>query len=64
MTSEAAPMFFQTYAEVEFMMAEAAYRWGIAGGDAEAHYNAGIRAAMSYLELYSPEAVITTLQML
>ena len=59
MTSEAAPMFFQTYAEVEFMMAEAAYRWGIAGGDAEAHYNAGIRAAMSYLELYSPEAVIS-----
>lgn len=59
MTSEAAPMFFQTYAEVEFMMAEAAYRWGIAGGDAETHYNAGIRAAMKYLELYSPEATIS-----
>lgn len=59
MTSEAAPMFFQTYAEVEFMMAEAAYRWGLAGGDAEAHYNAGVRAAMNYLELYSPQAAIS-----
>ncbi|MGB3775731.1 MAG: SusD/RagB family nutrient-binding outer membrane lipoprotein, partial [Leeuwenhoekiella sp.] len=34
-TSEAAPMFFQTYAEVEFMLAESALRWGLAGGDAE-----------------------------
>ncbi|MDN3595426.1 SusD/RagB family nutrient-binding outer membrane lipoprotein [Zunongwangia endophytica] len=59
MTSEAAPMFFQTYAEVEFMLAEAAFRWGIAGGDAEAHYNAGVRAAMNYLELYSPNAAIS-----
>lgn len=58
-TSEAAPMFFQTYAEVEFMLAEAAYRWGLGDGDAEGHYNAGVRAAMNYLELYSPRATIS-----
>jgi len=47
-----APYFFQTYAEVEFMLAEAAERWGLAGGDVEAHYNAGVTAAMQYLALY------------
>ncbi|WP_024771489.1 SusD/RagB family nutrient-binding outer membrane lipoprotein [Aquimarina macrocephali] len=51
-TGEDAPMFFQTYAEVEFMLAEAAHRWGLAGGDPESHYNAGVRAAMKMLELY------------
>ncbi len=49
-----APFFFQTYAEVEFMLAEAGYRWGLAGGSAEMenHYNAGVTAAMQYLSLY------------
>jgi len=49
-----APFFFQTYAEVEFMLAEAGYRWGIAGGTAEVgnHYNAGVTAAMQYLSMY------------
>ncbi|WP_111308418.1 SusD/RagB family nutrient-binding outer membrane lipoprotein [Confluentibacter sediminis] len=56
---EDAPMFFQTYAEVEFMLAEAAVRWGLAGGDAASHYNAGVTAAMKYLELYSPDAAIS-----
>jgi len=60
-TGEDAPMFFQTYAEVEFMLAEAAVRYGLAGGEtqAESHYNSGVRAAMNYLELYSPEAAIS-----
>lgn len=58
-TSEAAPMFLQTYAEVEFMLAESALRWGSGDGDVEAHYNAGVRAAMNYLELYTPEASIS-----
>ena len=58
-TSEAAPMFFQTYAEVEFMLAEAAERWGLAGGDPAIHYNAGVRAAMKMLSLYGPNAVIS-----
>lgn len=53
-----APMFFQSYAEVEFMLAEAAERWGLAGGDPEPHYNAGVRAAMKMLELYGPAGAI------
>lgn len=57
-----APYFFQTYAEVEFMLAEAAQRWGLAGGDVAGHYNAGVTAAMQYLALYGPEAVITQTQ--
>lgn len=57
-TGEGAPMFFQTYAEVEFMLAEAAERWGLAGGNAEVHYNAGVRAAMKMLAIYGDAAVI------
>jgi len=59
LTSEAAPMFFQTYAEVEFMLAEVAERWGLAGGNPEPHYNAGVRAAMKMLSLYGSAAVIS-----
>ncbi|MFY0714621.1 SusD/RagB family nutrient-binding outer membrane lipoprotein [Seonamhaeicola sp. NFXS20] len=54
-----APLFFQTYAEVEFMIAEAAERWGLAGGDVEAHYNAGVTAAMEYLSMYGDGASIS-----
>lgn len=58
-TGEDAPMFFQTYAEVEFMLAEAAVRWGLAGGDPKPHYDKGVAAAMKMLELYKPEAAIS-----
>lgn len=58
-TGEDDHMFLQTYAEVEFMLAEAALRWGLAGGDAEAHYNAGVTAAMKYLEMYDERAAIS-----
>ncbi|WP_373518658.1 SusD/RagB family nutrient-binding outer membrane lipoprotein [Pricia sp.] len=54
-----APMFFQTYAEVEFMLAEAAVRWGLAGGDPTRHYTDGVRAAMKMLALYGPAGVIS-----
>jgi hypothetical protein len=57
-TGQDAPMFFQTYAEVELMLAEAATRWGLAGGDPVPHYNAGVRAAMKMLEIYGPAAAI------
>lgn len=57
-TGEDAPMFFQTYAEVELMLAECAQRWGLAGGDVEGHYKAGVTAAMKYLELYGADATI------
>lgn len=51
-TGEDDPYFFQTYAEVEFMLAEADIRWGIAGGDPSVHYNAGVTAAMKQLDVY------------
>ncbi|QXP64014.1 SusD/RagB family nutrient-binding outer membrane lipoprotein [Polaribacter sp. HaHaR_3_91] len=59
-----APFFFQTYAEVEFMLAESAERWGLAGGSSnvETHYNAGVTAAMQYLSMYGSAADITTTQ--
>lgn len=53
-----APMIFQTYAEVEFMLAEAIVRWGLAG-DAETHYNNGVTAAMKQLSLYSEDTIIS-----
>ena len=52
-----APMIFQTYAEVEFMLAEANVRWGLAG-DAATHYNNGVTAAMKQLSLFSEAAEI------
>lgn len=48
------PTFFQTYAEVEFMLAELAVR-GWTSDVPETHYNAGVRAAMNYLSLYDAE---------
>lgn len=57
-TGEDAPMFFQTYAEVEFMLAEASVRWGLAG-DAKTHYENGVRAAMKMLALYGSAAEIS-----
>lgn len=47
------PTFFQTYAEVQFMLAEAATRWGIQTPKTKnAHYDDGVTAAMNYLSLY------------
>lgn len=48
------PIFFQTYAEVEFMLAEVAAR-GWTSDAAEMHYDAGVRAAMNYLSLYDAD---------
>ncbi len=51
------PTFFQTYAEVELYLAEAAVRgWGAT--DAAAHYNAGVRAAMTYLAAYGGASTV------
>jgi hypothetical protein len=54
-TGEDAPMVFQTYAEVEFMIAEAIIK-GWASGDAKAHYEAGVKAAMQMLSMLYPNA--------
>ena len=47
--STTAPMVFQTYAEVEFLKAEAAIRGWISTSDKD-HYEAGVTAAMGMLE--------------
>ncbi len=49
------PYFFQSYAEVEFMLAVADVRWGLTARSAEQHYEAGVRAAMKTLSLYDPD---------
>jgi len=49
--SNAAPTVFQSYAEVEFLLAEAALRgWG--DGNVATHYNNGVTAAMSMFSIY------------
>ena len=50
------PTFVLTYAESELLLAEAAQRWGL--GDATAHYNAGVTAAMTYLSQYDASLAI------
>ena len=55
-----APFFFQTYAEVEFMLAEAAHRWNLAGNDVSGHYESGVRAAMDYLSMYGHGVEVTS----
>lgn len=48
-----APFLHQTYAEVEFLLAEATVRWGATfGGTAAEHYGKGIAAAMTQLSLF------------
>ena len=59
LTDEDDPMFFQSYAEVEFMLAECALRgWG-GVTDASAHYRKGVTAAMKQLEKYDSGATIS-----
>lgn len=48
-----APFFHQTYAEVEFLLAEAALRFGADFGDAQTHYENGVRAALQQLGLFT-----------
>jgi hypothetical protein len=57
--SNAAPTIFQSYAEVEYLLAEAALRgWG--DGAAATHYSKGVTAAMSMFSLFG--ATITDAQ--
>ena len=52
-----APDLVLTYAESEFLLADAAKRWGI--GNAELHYNNGVRAAITQLAVYGDAAAIS-----
>lgn len=53
-----APTVFQTYAEVELLLAEATLKGWVAG-DVQQHYNAGVTAAMKMYEgLYGSAAAV------
>ncbi len=52
------PFIFQTYAEVEFLLAEAAMK-GWHNGDPATHYNNGVRASMTQWDIFNPTRVIT-----
>ncbi|MDB4918263.1 SusD/RagB family nutrient-binding outer membrane lipoprotein [Mucilaginibacter sp.] len=52
-----APTLILTYAESEFLLADAAKRWGI--GNTEEHYNNGVRAAMEQLAVFGNAGVIS-----
>lgn len=58
-SSKTAPTFMLTYAETEFLVAEAGVRWGI-GGDPATHYANGVRAAMEQLALYEGAPTIAS----
>lgn len=45
------PNLILTYAESEFLLADAAKRWGI-GGDPSIHYNNGVHAAIDQLQAF------------
>ncbi len=51
------PMFFQTYAETQLLVAEAIKR-GWADGSAEEHYNNGVRAAMQQWSIYDASLAV------
>ena len=54
----AAPSLILTYAETEFLLADAAKRWGIAG-NAATHYKNGVLAAVTQLAAYGDAATIS-----
>lgn len=53
-----APSLILTYAESEFLLADAAKRWGI-GTSAQAHYSNGVLAAISQLAAYNGASTIS-----
>jgi hypothetical protein len=52
-----APTFILTYAESEFLLADAAQRFGVAGSAAD-HYKNGLVAAITFMGPYDPNAAI------
>jgi hypothetical protein len=54
----AAPDLILTYAETEFLLADASNRWAGIAGDATAHYNNGVLAAITQLSAYGDNATI------
>lgn len=56
--SYTAPNLILTYAESEFLLADAAKRWGI-GGSAEEHYKNGVLAAITQLSAFGDASTIS-----
>ncbi|MFT4152317.1 SusD/RagB family nutrient-binding outer membrane lipoprotein [Parafilimonas sp.] len=54
-----APNLILTYAESEFLLADAKKRWGIGDETAEQHYNNGVKAAITQLSAYGDDGVIS-----
>lgn len=54
--SYTAPNLILTYAETEFLLADANQRWGV-GTDAATHYNNGVIAAITQLSAYQGGAI-------
>ena len=52
------PFIFQTYAEVEFLLAEAAMK-GWHTGDPTTHYNNGVKASMQQWDIFNPTKSIS-----
>jgi hypothetical protein len=63
--SPAAPIFYVTYAQTSLLLAEAAKRGWVAGGDAAAqtYYENGIRADMATYSLYPKTTAISVAEM-
>jgi hypothetical protein len=57
-TKRNGPTFILTFAESELLLADAAQRFGV-GGDAKTHYDAGVKAAITYLKEYDAAATIS-----
>lgn len=64
MIARNSPTYFLTYAESEFLLAEAAHRWGAAFGTPKAHYDAGVTAAMASLSQYNTSMTIPAAEIL
>jgi hypothetical protein len=59
MAKKDGPTFILTYAESEFLLAEAAERWNAGGSPAAAHYKNGVKAAITFLSQYDPALTIS-----
>lgn len=55
---QTSPTLVFTYALSELLLADAAQRWGV-GGNAETHYNNGVKAAMQQYSLFDSEAAVS-----
>lgn len=52
------PFIFMPYAETEFLLAEAALK-GWHNGNAEAHYNAGVKGALQQWDIFDPSLAVS-----